>query len=803
MPEDMFTPLPGADRRDHSRRPAARVDWRPVVPVPEDAPPPPDSHPQAGHPTKIWTYRDQDGALLGYVWRLENESSGRKFFLPLTWCKPPNGGPGLWRFRSWETPRPLYGLDRLTSHDDDAPVIVTEGEKAADSVEVLLHEFPALTSPNGALSAAKADWRPLSRRSVVVWPDADPEGLRYAAEVGAALEAVGADVSVIDPPPGVAEGWDADDARAEGWHEAETLALVEEARPLAEWRAAHPLGLNRSNENELAGSGSGRNSRPLSRDPSDGCLLTPLGHRDGVYYFLSPAGEVRRIAGDKMNARAISSLVDGEVTWFSKCFNSNARAGFDDYAAADYLRRVCREAGFFDPETPQRGPGVWRVGNDLVVHAGDALLINKKWQRAGIVRGGAIYPASAPIPRPSENPATKEVGRHLLDTLKRWTFSLEIGPELIVGFIGEALLCGAIPWRAHVAVQGQGGTGKTLLTELIAAALGGAAHEVSSDFTEAGLRQSLTGQARAILLDEAEQSEGSLTVVGVIRLLRLMSSRDGALVRRGTAGGSAQLFRVNGVAFLAAVLLPNLAPQDRSRITCLDLGPLDPAVSTSETGAAIDKLRAASPALWARAIHEWRRFLETFEAYRAGLIQRGCTARTADQLATLAAGRDLLLHDDVPQADGLAHEIERLAPLIAAGQTESTEGEGINCWTHLITSPVDPSHRDEGRTVGELLQRALKPEGTTARKILEAIGIKIVNDVPNQLVLVSNNHNALARIFKDTHWASGEWVTALRYLPGARAYPNEKAKESVPRFGASRQRATAIPAELVAGDEAD
>lgn len=799
--EAMFAPLPDGAGRGASRTSAAGMDWRPVTPVPEDAPPPPESHPKHGRPSGIWAYRDESGGLLGYVWRFDN-ADGEKSFVPVTWCIPADGGPGRWRFKGWRAPRPLYGLDQLVACGVDATAIVAEGEKAADGAQALLPDWPCLTSPNGALAADKADWRPLTGRRVVLWPDADAQGLHYAAAVGAALEAVDAEVRVIEPPAGGAKGWDAADARAEGWDEARTLALIEAARPLEEWRAAHRPDLDHGGERPPAARATPKRAWPLHHDSTDDCPLTPLGHHDGRYWFLSPAGEVRAIAGDKMHARGLASLVDGEVGWFIEQFGSDARCGFNDYAAANSLRRACRRVGLFDPATPQRGPEVWREGNELIVHAGDSLLVGCTWQPAGVMRGCAIYPAASPIGRPAGTPARTEAGRRLLETLRRWNFTSELGAELVLGFIGQAFLSGALTWRSHMAVTGERGTGKSLLAELVAAALGGAAHEASSDFTEAGLRQALTGEARALILDEAEQVEGSVRIREVIRLLRLMSGGGTALIRRGSAGGAPQQFRVTGVAFLVAVLLPALDPQDRSRITSLELDPLDPEVSRAETLAAIETVRAEAPALWARAISGWPRFLETLAAYRDHLIKAGCTARAADQLATLASGRDLLLRSDVPDAGALNHAVERLAPLIAAARAESKEGEGFNCWTHLITSPVDLLRPGEKRTVGDLLKEALTTDETIARQTLEAIGIKIAYRGSSRLVLVANNHGGLERIFKDTRWASKGWCVALRYLDGARAYPNEQLNESVPRFGVSRQRATAIPATLVTEEEA-
>jgi hypothetical protein len=78
--------------------------------------------------------------------------------------------------------RPLYGLQGL-SERLFVPVVVCEGEKAADAATRLLPGFAAVTSPNGSKSAGKADWSPLKGRAVTIWPDADSAGLEYARHV--------------------------------------------------------------------------------------------------------------------------------------------------------------------------------------------------------------------------------------------------------------------------------------------------------------------------------------------------------------------------------------------------------------------------------------------------------------------------------------------------------------------------------------------------------------------------------------------------------------------------------------------
>jgi len=101
------------------------------------------------------------------------------------------------------------------------------------------------TSPDGAGAASKADWRPLAGRRVMIWPDADEPGEKYAASVAAILHGQGCDVSIIDTvalagmsPDGgsrdPSERWDAADAVAE-WQDITALRKAAHglARPYA------------------------------------------------------------------------------------------------------------------------------------------------------------------------------------------------------------------------------------------------------------------------------------------------------------------------------------------------------------------------------------------------------------------------------------------------------------------------------------------------------------------------------------------------------------------------------------------
>lgn len=219
----MFKPLDSKKMKAPKR--AISADWSSITPVPTNTPAPPFLHPRHGAPQQAWTYRDADGAILGHVLKFE-DGKGIKSFAYLTWCRKQDTDKCSWRFKAWTKPRPLYGLEDLAKYTE-CPVLVLEGEKCADAAGGILSDYVCVTSPGGSNAATAADWSSLKGRDVVIWPDADDVGHKYARQVaGLALQASAKSVSIMSPPHDAPRSWDAADAVAEDWSAADMLSLI-------------------------------------------------------------------------------------------------------------------------------------------------------------------------------------------------------------------------------------------------------------------------------------------------------------------------------------------------------------------------------------------------------------------------------------------------------------------------------------------------------------------------------------------------------------------------------------------------
>ena len=204
-------------------------DWRPIRTVPADTASPMFKHPTLGDPVDVWEYRDAKSRLLGYVCRYAGPSEGKEF-RPLTYCEGP-GGVRMWRYKSFPAPRPLYGLDRLAQRLN-APVLVCEGEKAADAATKRFPDHVCIATLGGAQAASKADLAPLLNRNVIGWPDNDHEGVQFITSIAELCVAGSvASVKIVSVPDAFPLKWDLADPLPIGWNEQRLRGLLEEAKP--------------------------------------------------------------------------------------------------------------------------------------------------------------------------------------------------------------------------------------------------------------------------------------------------------------------------------------------------------------------------------------------------------------------------------------------------------------------------------------------------------------------------------------------------------------------------------------------
>ena len=142
-------------------------------------------------PAGLHAYDDEAGNLLYIRLRLKHPD-GRKWIRPFYF----NNTTQQWVMGepSFTNGKPLYHLSVLAKNPA-AEAWILEGEQKAETLEQL--GFIATTS-GSCTSASTTNWEILRGRNVVIWPDFDAAGAKYAQEVITILLSLNCKIRVVD-----------------------------------------------------------------------------------------------------------------------------------------------------------------------------------------------------------------------------------------------------------------------------------------------------------------------------------------------------------------------------------------------------------------------------------------------------------------------------------------------------------------------------------------------------------------------------------------------------------------------------
>lgn len=691
---------------------------------------------------------------------------------PLWW----DGSQWLWK--APPAPRPLYWARRHAA----APVLVVEGEKTADAAAALLPSHAVVTWPSGCKAIDKADWSPIAGRRCVLWPDADDVGREAMDKLAPLLLKAGAaQVRIVTPPSGLAEGWDLADA---DWSPAQAGAYLMSNRgtPVALQEPAIP-------EPEPA------DPEPL---PVDNSYFTCLGFdHDAFYYQPHSTGQVTRLsrsAHTGTNLCAIAPLGYWEALFPSK-------TGTNWTAAASHLFERQAAAGIYSPDRI-RGRGAWWDQRQSVLHLGDRLVVAGADTSVsdGVANSRYLYQRLASLRGPgTAKPLTDAEAFVIAELAERFHWEVPASGLLLAGWTVLAPICGALDWRPHVWLTAGAGSGKSaILDRYIGPLLGDMSLHVAGNTSEAGLRQTLRADALPVVFDEAESNERSdqQRMQAVLSLARVASSESRAQTIKGSAEGDAQRYTIRSMFLMSSIATALKQGADKSRFAQLTLrNPTDmPKQERITHWEALDHdldkhiTEQIGQRLQARTISLIPMIRQSVKVFTRAAAEAFDSQRLGDQYGTLLAGAWSLQSSEIvttKQAWALIDQND-WQPYSQATEIPDEQRCLQRILQHQIRVEAD---KTVTRSVGELVERCLGYSADMAitQELAEATlgrnGIRAADGC----VVVSNTANAVAAMLSDTPWASC-WPTVLARLPGA-------VKSGVTRFKGTTgvSRAVTIP----------
>ncbi len=548
----------------------------------------------------------------------------------------------------------------------------------------------------------------------------------------------------------------------------------------------------------------------------DDSPVQALGTQEGIYFFLDALGQLRRNKQSELGRLHILALFGGReylsATWPIFKLTDDGwvkQADFNHSFIAPVLISSCRAKGVWDPSDRVRGCGTWAEDTgDLVMHCGAKLYRNKAGvvicEDAGI-KGDLLYPRRPALPEPSfDNLNTP--GPRILSQLETWNFKRgELDEKILLGWVVAALIGQAAPWRPMLWVTGGKGCGKSTLEKFVEWLIGDRAAIKPTATSQAYIYQKIGDSALPVLLDEFEAKDDNKRQQDVIELMRIAAS--GGELGRGGSENNPRTYTLKSCFAAFSILIPPLAPQDRSRMAICELRPLahrgdDAELDFDAPGdydlalGSKDRWASTGRQLRGRILKQWGRYQRTYRAYFHALMKAGHEHRAAAQFGALGAGQDLALYDALEDAH--VNAWVALLPPAELNEAKGYLSEPEACLQHLLAATPDLVRHGTRETIAHYLRQARSDAAQDKRtndpddsaRILAKIGVRVYRDPtmvtpgrggrdePVWWMFVSSTHPALAEIFKGTHWkgrpgAPGTWAQALRGHPGA----SDKAKQ--------------------------
>jgi hypothetical protein len=600
--------------------------------------------------------------------------------------------------------------------------------------------------------------------------------------------------------------------------------------------------------------GEARDSAPEARDlpvnpfliylGQDASPMTPLGQATtGSRIVFMDANNALQERDTRLSSNDFVLHCGGEE-WLWKTFPRYAKqsekdraaglppvqVGFDHGAAGNKLAEACQRKGIFNPEGRVFGRGAHRPKHDedaLLLHCGNRLLLaNAKDRRGRALKKlqaeragefmGCFYPGGPALPFPDGVAATPDEARALLGLFGEWQWVMpEVAKLVLLGWVGQMYVCGALNWRAHVWLTGSTAAGKSHLQKLLRA-LAAEWAITTEDSSPAYIRQKLGLDRLAVLIDEAEADDDAERQQAMLTLARKGSS--GGSIGRGGSDHKAQDFTIHSCFVLSSIIHSIKVGQDHNRFAILDMRPIPD--TKADLRLDLPHLRQLGRRLHRRMLDQWGRFDLTLQFYKDAIHAAGFAGRWRDTFGTLLACADLLLFDDLPKdrwdtatgewntdAGGEAW-VRMIEPLMIRGREEArTDTE--RAIQALLSALIPGSGGNPPETVARWLNRAVEPAlsmvdgietyggiNEAARDRLKTYGLRVflprdngLDDKGRQkwgvddkelgsgpmawrdgfLAIAGGGHRGIAELLRHapSDIANGQWVQSLSKAEGA------------------------------------
>lgn len=402
-----------------------------------------------------------------------------------------------------------------------------------------------------------------------------------------------------------------------------------------------------------------------------------------------------------------------------------------------------REIGHFNSEKI-KGIGVHRDNGEMAVNLGDRLFY--KGQERTIFdknfKTNFFYQASKRIDIDFSKKWTQEDGEKLIKTIAHFKFSKPSEIIITSGWIAMAQVFGALKWRPHIWITGSKGSGKTTLLQFINEMIPFSLKVENS--TEAGLRQEIKSDAKAIIFDESESNtpEGKRKMTRVLEMARSCSSNTNSISVKGTPSGNAIKYHSNAIFCMGSIQTMPLNSADRSRFFVLEMN--EKRKSQGNWKWAINsmyELEKKKENLFVHMVQGFKQIEKNIIQIKEFLINKGVSDRESDQISSILACYHALYEISDITIEFIEDTLKQLDLSELEYLKDNRGDDADDCLDMILQSIID---RSSNKTIGYMIEDS---QGDYSMQ-LSAYGIKSYGD---KIAIHAKNKN-LIKILDDTHF---------------------------------------------------
>lgn len=517
-----------------------------------------------------------------------------------------------------------------------------------------------------------------------------------------------------------------------------------------------------------AGDGGGSNeSSPYqppvaSPETFEGMNFRVLGYNNDIYYYFPFGG--RQIVALTPNAHNLPNLfrLDPLEMWHKKFGGDNVSDKKIVTYATNAMMKACEKKGIFTEEDRVRGAGAWMDDGRKILHCGDTLYVDGQKTNVHEINSEFTYVAAPRLGKPSNDPLSGKEAHRLREICEAITWENKLSGSLLAGWLVIAPICGALPYRPHLYINGEHESGKsTVLDKIIKPVLGRASINTDGGTTEPGVRQTMGYDARPIVYDEAELSRH---MPGILELARLAST-GGRITKFGQG-----MMKVRSVFCFSAINPPVNKAADESRMVFMMIKKNRRPTAMQEYDALLAMIEEVitpdfSARLLARTMENMDTLFENIKIFQRAARKIINGARASQIIGTMLAGLYLLSRTDVVTLEFAEEWIAK------------------NDWTHHTSVENDSDPVRLLQTIATAMLRYEVPGATAISMSLGDLIVLANKDDPVSDKLLRNNGIAvkdkrvyfasrargLQKILTETDW-SMNWTRMLGNLPGAQPF---------------------------------